>query len=292
MKLRIILITAMICALSMLVGCALPVVPTTTPASGETTQAPTQATTTPATVPTTVPTTVEPTIPETDPTVPPTTVPPTTAAPTVPPHSELYIPGVSVEDVIRYFNEVCLDAEFVNGGDPSLLQRWEDPIRFACVGTPTEKDREVLNGFVEWLNTIEGFPGMWETEDYAGANLQIHFYGPQDYIDLMGDNFYGTDGGVTFWYNGANEIYRGTIGYRTDVDQEVRNSVILEEIYNGLGPVADTDLRRDSIIYSGYSIPQQLTEIDELILKLLYHPQMWCGMNAAACEEVIRQLYF
>ena len=139
MKLRIILIMAMICTLSMLVGCALPMVPTATPASGETTQAPTQATTTPATVPTTVPTTVEPTIPETDPTVPPTTVPPTTAAPTAPPHSELYIPGVSVEDVIRYFNEVCLDAEFVNGGDPSLLQDGKIPFGLPASAPPRRR---------------------------------------------------------------------------------------------------------------------------------------------------------
>ena len=38
-----------------------------------------------------------------------------------PEHSSLYIEGLSVEDVITYFNEVCLDAEFVNSGDPSRL---------------------------------------------------------------------------------------------------------------------------------------------------------------------------
>ena len=82
------------------------------------------------------------------------------------------------------------------------------------------------------------------------------------------------------------------IGYRTDLAQEIRNSVILEEIYNGLGPINDTQLRRDSVIYSEYSIPQSLSQIDEVILKLLYHPKMQCGMSAAACEEVIRQLYY
>jgi hypothetical protein len=32
--------------------------------------------------------------------------------------------------------------------------------------------------------------------------------------------------------------------------------------------------------------------VDELILKLLYHPEMLPGMNAAQCEEVIRRLYY
>ena len=70
------------------------------------------------------------------------------------------------------------------------------------------------------------------------------------------------------------------------------DSVILEEIYNGLGPIQDTDLRPDSIIYSGFSEPQSLTDVDELILKLLYHPQLLPGMNADECETVIRQLYY
>ena len=77
-----------------------------------------------------------------------------------------------------------------------------------------------------------------------------------------------------------------------DVDQEIRRSVILEEIYNGLGPIQDTDLREDSLIYSGYTAPQSLSPVDELILRLLYHPEMLCGMDAAACEAVIRRLYY
>lgn len=223
----------------------------------------------------------------------PATEPPTEPTkptePSKPLHSDLYIEGLAVEDVIRYFNEVCLDAEFVNNGDPSKVQKWVQPIGYQILGTPTEKDREVLTGFASWLNTVEGFPGMTESEV---GNLKIHFYGKTEFEDLMGSNFTGTDGGVTFWYNGRGEIYEEIIGYRTDISQAVRNSVILEEIYNGLGPIQDTDLRKDSIIYSGYTTPQSLTEVDKLILKLLYHPDIKCGMNATQCEAVIRKIYY
>ena len=212
--------------------------------------------------------------------------------PSVPEHSALYIPDVSVEDVIRYFNEVCLDAEIVNSGDPSKLQRWEGQILYYCSGPATDEDRAVLETMVDRLNTIEGFPGMREVSDPDAANLHISFCGPDEYHALMGENFHGSDGGVTFWYDGFDRIYDGIIGYRTDIDQETRNSVILEEIYNGLGPINDTNLREDSIIYSGFSTPQWLTPMDELILKLLYHPQMKCSMDATACEAVIRQIYY
>jgi hypothetical protein len=228
-------------------------------------------------------------------TEPPTeTEAPTQTEPTDPPkpeHSPLYIPDLSVEDVITYFNEVCLDAEFTDNGNPNLVQKWDIPICYTILGETTPEDLDTLNGFVAWLNTIEGFPGMYEADDPVQANLSIHFCSEEDLLNILGDNYYGTDGGVIFWYE-DNAIYDATICYRTDLDQHLRNSVILEEIYNGLGPVQDTDLRSDSIIYSAFSEPQSLTAIDELLLKLLYHPDILCGMDAEECEAVIRQLYY
>lgn len=215
----------------------------------------------------------------------------TTAAVTEPEHSELYIPGLNVEDVILYFNEVCLDAEIINEGDASLLQKWSEPIYYMVDGNPTAEDMEVLDSFAGWLNTLEGFPGIQQTQDPSMGNLWIHFCSREDMLVLMGEQFAGMDGAVTFWYL-ENEIYNGIICCRTDLEQHLRNSVIREEIYNGLGPIQDTVLRTDSIIYSGYSEPQRLSEIDELVLRLLYHPMMQCGMDAAECAAVIQQLYY
>lgn len=229
--------------------------------------------------------TVEPTQPTQEPTQAPTQVP------TEPAHSPLYIEGLSVEDVIRYFNEVCLDAEFANGGDPTRVQKWMNPIYYTVTGNPTEKDIAVFQGFVAWLNEIEGFPGIYASENPLLTNLNIYFCTYSEFLTLMGDQFAGADGGVTFWY-ADDIIYNAIICYCNEIDQQVRNSVILEEIYNGLGPVQDTDLRPDSIIFSGYTQPQSLTAVDELLLRLLYHPDIRCGMNAAQCEAVIRSLYY
>lgn len=206
-------------------------------------------------------------------------------------HSSLYIEGVSTDDVIAYFNEVCLDAEFTSGGNASLVQKWTSPITYYIHGNPTEQDLSVLRGFVQWLNGMYGFPGMSEAADAPSATLTIHFCTIEELINILGDQYTNSDGGVTYWYEN-NAIYSGTICYRNEIDQEVRNSVILEEIFNGLGPVQDTWLRPDSIAYAGYSTPQSLTAVDELILKLLYHPDIHCGMNATECEAVIRSLYY
>jgi len=235
----------------------------------------------PKTAPTAFPSTLPTTEPNTEPTI----------LPTQPLHSEFYMEGVSVEDVILYFKEVCLHAEYVNSGDPSKLQKWTAPIYYFLHGNYTQEDYYVLTDFMAWLNTIEGFPGIWQTYDISEANLNIHFCDQDTLVSLMGDNFVGTDGGVTFWYQ-DDEIHDGIICYRTDIDQHLRNSVILEEIYNGLGPIEDTWLRDDSIIYAAFSTPQELSAMDELILKLLYSPQLRCGMDAEECSAVIRHLYY
>ena len=242
---------------------------------------------------TTIPETTEPetTIPET--TEPETTVPETTVpAETEPEHSDLYLYYIPVEDVINWFDEVVLDTEFSSGGDATLVQKWETPILYTIHGDATPEDLAVLESFAASLNYIEGFPGIYPAEDMNASNLHIHFTDQQEFLDIMGQQYSGLDGAVTFWYDGDNRIYDEVICIRTDIDQYVRNSVILEEIYNGLGPVQDTILRPDSIIYQEYSEVQDLTLVDWLILRLLYHPDMLCGMDAAQCEAVIRDLYY
>lgn len=200
------------------------------------------------------------------------------------------IPGISTEDVILYFNEVCLDAEYVHSGNPSVVQKWAEPIRCIVYGEPTREDRQVLSDFIQGLNALYGFPGMEQTEDPQLANLRIYFCGKEEMVQRMGQDYGGLDGAVTFWYQ-DDQIYDAIICCRTDLDQKLRNSVLQEELYNGLGPVQDTDLRSDSLIYSGFSQPQTMTPMDELILALLYHPDIQCGMDAGQCEDVIRSLY-
>ena len=55
---------------------------------------------------------------------------------------------------------------------------------------------------------------------------------------------------------------------------------------------SDTVLRPDSIVYQYSNSNTALSEIDWLILTLLYHPEMRCGMDAESCEAVIRNLYY
>lgn len=213
---------------------------------------------------------------------------------TKPEHSALYVEGLSVDDAVTYFMEVCLGAEFVHEGDVSALQKWTTPVTFRIHGNYTAADRAVIESFVREVNGVEGFPGMIEAEEGQAAAMDIYFCSEAEVIGLT-DAFVAEgeylDGAVRFWaYD--DEIYSAVVGCRDDIDQDLRASVIVEEIYNGLGPVQDTELREDSVIYQYGSEAQKMSDVDLLLLRLLYNPAMKCGMDASQCESVLRQLYY
>ena len=243
----------------------------------------------PSTQPSTEPTAEPTTEPTTEPTAPPTT------QPTEPPHSALYVPGISQADMIRYFNEVVLNVEYSDGtGDATLVQKWQGPIRYRIFGDPTDRDVAMVKSLCDQLNQIPDFPGIREAEAGEYQNLTFYFMSKTDFTNNFSDVIHGeeADGAVQFWYYTAtNEIHEGRIGIRTDISQQLRDSVILEEIVNLLG-ISDTVLRADSIVYQYGSDVTQLSQVDWAILKLLYDPAIQCGMNATQCREVLERLYY
>lgn len=208
------------------------------------------------------------------------------------PQPKYSINDLSLDDLCIYFNEVVLDAEYVHGsGNPSVVQKWTSSINYYLFGDYTKRDAQVFTEFVDYINNIEGFPQMIKANDDSQANLRVYFTDKEGIVKIMGEEYRYNDGCVTFWYDN-NEIYDCNICIDKNLDQYIKNSVILEELYNGLGPVQDTNLRSDSIIYEPYTTPQELSAIDDLILQLLYHPEMKCGMDLTQCREIIKSLYY
>lgn len=225
---------------------------------------------------------------------PETTVPPATAPPTTAPAESLFPDGIALEDVITWFDEVVLHMEYSDGtGDASLVQKWRFPIRCRIYGDPTEEDLEVLEEFFTQLNEVPGFPGISFAADGDFENLSLCFYGPDQFREEFSAAVHGEEawGAAQFWYyTDTNELYEARIGYRTDIPQLDRNSILLEEIVNCIG-LTDTVLREDSIVHQYSNSNLELSTEDWLILKLLYHPDINCGMSAEECHAIIEELY-
>lgn len=247
------------------------------------------------TVPTTQPPAAQTTapVPETTQPVPETTLAPT--EPTKPPHSALYLPEYTPEQILEYFEEVVLHVEYSTGsGDATLVQKWLAPIRYRIDGSPTQEDLAVLAELFDQLNEVPGFPGILEATGDEVHELTLSFLEPEPFDAAFSEILNGESafGATQFWYDtDSNEIYSANIGYRTDLDQSVRSSILVEEIINTLG-ITDTELRTDSIVYQYSDDNLTLSDVDWIILKLLYDPAVRCGMNLDECREIILELYY
>lgn len=212
-----------------------------------------------------------------------------------PEHSDLYVEKYTLDDVLSYFEEVVLRMEYSDGtGDTTCVQKWLSPIYYQLYGSYKDADMSKLYELFTKLNNVEGFPGIYPATDTNCENLTINFLEPNDFIIQFSDVINGEDayGAAEFWYyTETNEIYTARIGYRTDIDQNTRNSILLEEIMNVLG-ISDSELRTDSIVYQYSNENTALSDVDILIFKLLYNPKIKCGMNYDNCTEIIKELYY
>ena len=202
------------------------------------------------------------------------------------PLADLRVDNVSSVQMFTYFSEVVNNAEYSSGAYVhQLVQKWQEPITYRIYGDPTEKDMEILLAFFDELNSIYYFPGIYEVENEEEENLSIYFIDRNLFDITFGDviNNELADGAAEFWfYTDTSEIYKGRVGYVTETSQEIRNSVLIEEIVNVLG-LSDTYIREDSIVYQYSSDVLEPSEVDWAIIKSLYHPLIEPGMTADEC---------
>lgn len=246
------------------------------------------------------PTDTPPTVaaPTAAPTSAPTDAPTVTASPAatvtptpLPGGSEpLDLAGYTPDEIIAYFDEIVMDAEFRNDSDSLMLRKWTTPICYRIEGNPTPEDLDIFNRLMQELNRIPGFPGISQSGPLT-ANLTIRFLPYEEYakeaVEHIGDT--NTDGYVTGWYL-ADRYHRAEIGICTDTEQETRNTVILEETIQSLGLYNDSYSYKDSLFYQGFTTPQWPSAMDWLLVKLLYREELQPGMSLEEVNEVLTVL--
>lgn len=198
--------------------------------------------------------------------------------------------GYSGDEIIDHFCEVALGSEYGGDGSERVI-RWSEPIRYYIDGNPTDADLQKISTLAAALDQVPGFPGISEATSSANANLNIHF------VDSAGMNAAtaGVDEGAVFngyvnvWWSDYN-IYSGDIYYLTELTQEHRDAVIVEELCQGLGLLTDTYDYPESIFYQYHTDTAWPTTLDWAIIQLLCSGSITAGMDESAVRAAAASL--
>lgn len=230
-------------------------------------------------------------VPATAPAAAPTSEP--TEAPTEEPHSAFYAPGVSVDQIIAYFNKVVLGIESNAGvGETALVQKWDAPINYRIEGMPNRQDAQNLNNLAKQLNAVEGFPGIQAAQGLE-QNLTIYFLKDEEFDTQFSHIMDGetADGVVQIWRNDSSGIYSARVGYRQSASQESRDLLLPEKLVEILG-ISGATAQKETTDDPKPKTIIDLSDLDWSVIKLLYNPRIHNGMNADECEMIIRELYY
>ncbi len=170
------------------------------------------------------------------------------------------------------------------------LCRWEEEIRIWAGGSPTREDLQALDAFLAELSLrVPSLPEIRRVRQDTDANIRLWFvpgYMLQYYLEDYEDGNWGF-----FHFDRPNSrIVSARIGIASDLtEQPQRNHLILEELVGALGLPGDHDLYTDSILYDGWTETQSLSEVDWLMLNMLYSPAVSPGMTWPEAQTALHQ---
>ena len=184
--------------------------------------------------------------------------------------------GFTAAQITDYFCDVALEVEY--GETDHTVIKWDRPIYYYISGAATETDLAQITALTDAHNGITGFPGISAVDSAESANLIISFVDSAGMLSAAGDNF---NGYVTVSWSNSN-ITSGSIYYSTDISQELRSAVIVEELCQSLGLLNDTYDYPESIFYQYHTETDWPTSLDWAIIELLYRTEIRPGMDESA----------
>lgn len=200
---------------------------------------------------------------------------------------------------------------FTRGETSSTLRRWEQPIRFRIIfgdSVPPERratDRARIASYLARLSQLTGHPislveqgGNFtfymvseDEREALGPALKRDMPGlsPRDIADVtaMAPTTYCMVYALSEGNSGRYS--RALAVVRAEHPDLLRQSCIHEEIAQGLGLANDSPRARPSIFNDDEEFAL-LTRQDELLLKMLYSPDLRTGMTEAEAVPVVRRL--
>lgn len=182
--------------------------------------------------------------------------------------------------------DCAFSAEY--GDERSTLLRWESPMTVYVGGRCTREDLRQVDEFLMELSfRVPLLPPIERVEYVSQADITLFFVPKERMGDYVKGYVPGNDGFVTYYYR-DDVIYSAEIAIASDATtQAERNGILREELINGLGLGNDQYRYSDSVIYESYNAAQTLSEVDWLMLNMLYSPYVRPGMTALEAYDAL-----
>ncbi len=213
------------------------------------------------------PTPIQPTLPNL-----PTAM--TAPAPTPTTGTRFEVEGLTTQQLLDVFRTVAGSSEYGSSG--TSIRKWAMPIKLVVQGDPTEEDMAAVHRVVEWLNGIEGYPGISLAE--KDGNAAIWFVNLDEMKNVV-DGYVAGNWGFFWTEFDSKSITKATVAIANDVtSQTARNHLVFEELVQSMGLMQDHYTYEDSIFYGNWTTVQKPSEMDEALVAMLYVPGIKHGM--------------
>jgi hypothetical protein len=192
--------------------------------------------------------------------------------------------------VLNYFCEVAIQAEWSNVKE---VHKWEDDIKIYKLGSWPKYMSDELDSIIAELNELIEQPQILLSSKQEDANFKILLGTADEYLDIEphSGNTEVNWGYFRIHWNNKRIITRGSmyVDLENTSNNQLRMHLLREELTQSLGLMNDSEQYDDSIFYQDYSETTEFSEIDRLLIKLLYRPEIKPEMDKSTAKKLIKK---
>lgn len=194
--------------------------------------------------------------------------------------------GLYTAEQIDYFLEIALGSEF--GDADAAVRKWNGSVRIRVNGMPTGEDLRSLNAVIQDINGLA--PGIHLQVDDQNPNVELHF-APESQFSRIEPHYQPVNLGY-FWTEWHQDVlnHATVLISTTGITQTERSHLIREELTQSLGLMRDSDRYPDSLFYQGWTEPTQFAPIDQVLIQMLYRPEVQAGMTRSQVVNALRAI--
>lgn len=186
-------------------------------------------------------------------------------------------------DIVEFFLEIAIGPQY--GQKELRIHKWNQDIQMQVNGPTTPEDRNTLERAVTELNAlVQGITIAWAE---SNPNTQIYFAPPADFPKI--EPHYVPPSTAFFWSRwSTTTVFESTILIASKGEsQQKRNHHICAMLIRNLGLMKRSGRDPASIFYNGESDSAEFTQVDRLLVEMLYSPMIQHNMTAVEAKAAL-----